>query len=189
MMRNNMVQINAEDEYVVLVDEQDKEIGSEEKIRAHQLGLLHRAFSVFIYRKIGTEVEFLLQKRHFEKYHCGGLWTNTCCSHPRLNETVVMAAERRLKEEMSLTVPLKVIGSFIYRAPFDNGLIEHELDHVLWGESLGTEAVNYNPTEVEDCRWVTSNRLREDLLQEPKIYTPWLAPAFELVQEKLWELF
>src|SRR5262245_48260979 len=107
-------------ESVILVDEQDQILGTEEKIRAHELGLLHRAFSVFVYRKTKNDVELLLQQRHFEKYHCGGLWTNTCCSHPRLSETIVEAAERRLKEEMSLTLPLTPIGNFIYRAAFSN---------------------------------------------------------------------
>lgn len=176
-------------EEVVLVNQKDEVLGTEEKIKAHQLGLLHRAFSVFIYRKQGEEIEFLLQKRHIDKYHCGGLWTNTCCSHPRLNEPVVLAAERRLKEEMSLSIPLRVVGSFVYRAAFENGLIEHEFDHVLLGEfkedSQHTVSIKVDPQEVEEYRWVSVSILEEELSNHPDLYTPWIKPAFALAMEGL----
>src|SRR5688500_14875256 len=113
------------EEHVILVDKQDTMLGVEEKIKAHQLALLHRAFSVFVYRKQAGSIEFLLQQRHKNKYHSGGLWTNTCCSHPRVGESIVFAGERRLKEEMSVQVPLIPVGSFQYFTKFENGLTEH----------------------------------------------------------------
>lgn len=184
------IEKSTQKEYVILVNERDEAIGTEEKQRAHELGLLHRAFSVFVYRKNQKGIEILLQKRNASKYHCGGLWTNTCCSHPRLNESVLSAAERRLKEEMSLEVPLTNIGSFIYKAAFDNGLVEYEFDHVLLGEYHEAEAISYNSTEVEDCKWIELEELQAILAlelttQNTSLYTPWLAPAFELVQKKL----
>ena len=115
-------------EYVILVDEQDITIGKMEKQQAHLEGLLHRAFSIFIFN---SENKLLLQKRASSKYHCGGLWTNTCCSHPRENETVQEAANRRLQEEMGMQCDLTPIFSFVYKANFENGLTEHEFDHVL----------------------------------------------------------
>lgn len=174
---------------MVLVDEHDQVIGVEEKLRAHQLGLLHRAFSVFIYRKNLEDpgvVEFLLQQRHVDKYHCGGLWTNTCCSHPRLDEDIVLAGQRRLKEEMSIDLPLRKIGSFQYKASFENGLTEHELDHVLVGEYDGVQPVILDPKEVQDFRWVSVKRLRRELDLYSEHYTPWFKQAFDLVLEDLW---
>jgi isopentenyl-diphosphate delta-isomerase len=174
---------------MVLVDEQDRVIGVEEKLKTHQLGLLHRAFSVFIYRKNPenpNSIEFLLQQRHIDKYHCGGLWTNTCCSHPRLDEDIVLAGQRRLKEEMSLEVKLKKVGHFIYRAHFENGLIEHELDHVLVGEYDGLQPIVLDPTEAQDFRWVSIERLQQELDLYAEHYTPWFKPAFDLVLEDLW---
>ena len=106
------------EDHVVLVDENDQVLGIEEKIKAHELALLHRAFSVFIYRKQKDSIEFLLQQRHQNKYHCGGLWTNACCSHPRLNEDVLLAGQRRLNEEMSINIPLNFVDTFIYKAKF-----------------------------------------------------------------------
>ena len=119
-------------EEVILVDEHDREIGSGEKLQIHQEGKLHRAFSVLVFN---WKQELLLQKRKETKYHSGGLWTNTCCSHPRPGELTLEAAQRRLHEEMGLTCPLREVGNFIYRAEFENGLIEHEYDHVLAGSS------------------------------------------------------
>lgn len=172
-------------EQVVLVNEQDEVIGVEEKMKAHENGLLHRAFSVFVYRKNESGLEFLLQQRHKDKYHCGGLWTNTCCSHPRLNETVVLAGQRRLKEELSIEVPLKSIGSFQYIAKFGNGLTEHELDHVLVGEYDPRYPIVLEPTEVQDFRWVKIERLKADLVSHSEQYTPWFRPALDLVLEDL----
>lgn len=172
-------------ELVILVTPNDEIIGTEEKIKAHQLGLLHRAFSVFVYRSTVEGIELLLQKRQAQKYHCGGLWTNTCCSHPRLNEPVILAGQRRLKEEMSLEVPLRSAGSFIYRAKFENGLTEHELDHVLLGEYSGQAEICFNPEEVEDYQWILISSLQQALEQKAELYTPWLKPALDLAVEAI----
>ena len=174
---------------MVLVDEQDQVLGVEEKLKAHQLGLLHRAFSVFIYRKCLEDketVEFLLQQRHVDKYHCGGLWTNTCCSHPRLNEDIVLAGQRRLKEEMSIDLPLRKVGSFKYKAIFENGLTEHEFDHVLVGEYDGLQPIVLDPNEAQDYRWISKERLLRELDLYAEHYTPWLKQALNLVLEDLW---
>jgi isopentenyl-diphosphate delta-isomerase len=188
-----MTETMMEKEKVVLVSPKDEPLGTEEKLKAHQLGLLHRAFSVFIYRtggeNRGEELEFLLQKRHNEKYHCGGLWTNTCCSHPRLNETVISAAERRLKEEMSLSISLHHAGSFIYRAAFENGLIEHEFDHVFLGEfkeSDNPQTIKIDPKEVQEYRWLSLPLLENELSNYPETFTPWMRPAFAIAMEYLW---
>ncbi len=169
------------DESVVLVDAQDNKIGTAEKLHAHRLGLLHRAFSVFILRKQDGIIELLLQQRNVDKYHCGGLWTNTCCSHPRNDEDVVLAAERRLQEEMGLHIKLQLLSAFIYRAEFANGLVEHEYDHVLLGW-YNNETFKINSDEVQDFRWISLIELQDGLECEPQIYTPWLSPALRIVQ-------
>ena len=130
-------------EYVILVDSNDSEIGVMEKMEAHEKGVLHRAFSVIIYNSKG---EMLLQQRALHKYHSGGLWTNACCSHPRPGETIVDAGIRRLSEEMGLVAELSVKTHFIYKASFDNGLTEHEFDHVFTGTYQGS--IDPNPEEV-----------------------------------------
>lgn len=175
-------------ERVILVDEQDKPIGTEEKIRAHELGLLHRAFSVFVFRhnkEENSELQFLLQQRHPDKYHCGGLWTNSCCSHPRENETVALAAQRRLKEEMSLDIVLRPVGSFVYRAEFSNGLTEYEFDHVLLGEYLEGMPILMDANEVQSFAWVTVTQLKQALELQPHLYTPWFKPALTIALEAL----
>ncbi len=174
-------------ERVVLVDAEDQEIGTEEKMLAHELGLLHRAFSVFIYRYRDQDqaLEFLLQKRQITKYHCGGLWTNTCCSHPRQQEPILDAGQRRLKEEMSLDIPLKSAGSFIYQASFNNGLTEHEFDHVLIGEYNGIDPIQIDPLEVDEYRWISLEMLQRDLSESPLLYTPWIKPALHIALEAL----
>jgi isopentenyl-diphosphate delta-isomerase len=161
---------------VILVNPQDYPIGQLEKLAAHEQGLLHRAFSVFIFNSKG---QLLLQKRHEDKYHCGSLWTNTCCSHPRPGETTQMAAERRLKEELGFSVPLTHKGHFIYRAEFDNGLTEHELDHVFVGK---TDLINppYNKAEIGELKWIDVSTLKYELEQSHTRYTPWLRPALAL---------
>jgi isopentenyl-diphosphate delta-isomerase type 1 len=166
-------------ERVILVDEQDQELGSEEKLRAHQLGLLHRAFSVLVFRKQVTHLEVLLQQRHPDKYHCGGLWTNTCCSHPRPGETILQAGARRLWEEMQVDSPLTVAGRFLYKASLDNDLIEHELDYVLIGYSK-TDKINFNTDEVQDYAWVDVDELAQDLSNNSVRYTPWFKQALEV---------
>lgn len=155
-------------ETVILVNEQDEVLGSMEKMEAHQKGVLHRAFSVFIHH----DGKILLQQRSLNKYHSNGLWTNTCCSHPRLNESLADAGSRRLKEEMGIDCPVQPSFHFIYHAQLDSGLIEHELDHVLFGSYQGT--VYPNPDEVMDYKWIDWNELTADITTRPERYTAWL---------------
>jgi isopentenyl-diphosphate delta-isomerase len=159
---------------VILVDENDKEIGTEEKMKAHEEGVLHRAFSVFVFNSKGG---MLLQQRARSKYHSGGLWTNTCCSHPRPGETVEHAAHRRLKEEMGFDCNLKEIAHFIYKAQLDHDLTEHEFDHVFVGRY--DEDVNSNQDEVEDVSWVRPDDLKKDIDIHPERYTEWFKIAFK----------
>ena len=165
-------------EYVILVDEQDNTIGKMEKQQAHLEGILHRAFSIFIFN---SENKLLLQKRASSKYHCGGLWTNTCCSHPRENETVQEAAHRRLREEMGMQCDLTPIFSFIYKATFENGLTEHEFDHVFFGESNQIPSINIE--EVEDFRFVGIEELQLEIKESPQNFTPWFLIALDRVNE------
>ena len=177
-------------EHVVLVDEDDREIGTMEKLEAHKKGLLHRAFSVFLFDAKGR---WLLQQRAFSKYHSGGLWTNACCSHPRPGEPVLRAAERRLSEELgastSRTPPALELDhafSFIYRADLDHGLTEHELDHVLTGHLTGKrggELTDFSPhpDEVAAVRWVAPNDLAAELHGHPERFTVWFRLAYEKV--------
>ena len=137
-------------EYVVLVDEQDNAIGTMEKQQAHVEGVLHRAFSIFIFN---SEKKLLLQKRASSKYHCGGLWTNTCCSHPRETENIQDAAIRRLHEEMGMQCELNAIFSFVYKAEFENGLTEHEFDHVFIGHFH--HHIEFNTEEVAAIKKMT----------------------------------
>ncbi len=164
-------------EEVILVDENDNETGTEEKIRAHKNGgRLHRAFSVFIFNKEG---KMLLQKRAQGKYHCGGLWTNTCCSHPRPGESTEDAVHRKLKQEMGFDTEIKEIITFIYRAPFENGLTEHELDHVFIGIFDGRPKPN--PAEAEYVKWVSIEELEKDIRENPDNYTPWFRIVLDRV--------
>jgi len=155
-------------EYVVLVDESNKEIGRMEKHEAHKRALLHRAFSVFVFN---TKGELLLQQRSTLKYHSGGLWTNTCCSHPRVGETTANAAYRRLKEEMGFDCELFEKFSFIYQAPLDNGLTEHELDFVYTGIFDGLPLINKE--EVASYRWIKLESLIEEVKHHPHLFTKW----------------
>lgn len=168
---------------VILVNEADQIIGEEEKLIAHQKGLLHRAFSIFIYRYQQSQCEVLLQQRHPGKYHSGGLWTNTCCSHPQPHETVVAAAKRRLAEEMGIMVDLTQIGVFHYQAPVGNDLIENEIDHVFAGE-MPNQPINVDPEEIADYRWVEVEALQNDLKQNPQNYTAWLASALAIFSNR-----
>lgn len=170
------------EEHVILVDQHDQPVGTAEKMAAHQQGLLHRAFSVFIFKKTPNgSLELLLQKRHPKKYHCGGLWTNTCCSHPRVGETILEAGKRRLQEEMGFVVPLESVGHFSYKAEFSNGLTEHEFDHILIGY-IGEQKIEPNPVEVIDTAWMPLDSLFEKLDKDPKKYTPWFKPALEIAR-------
>ncbi|MDR9401288.1 MAG: isopentenyl-diphosphate Delta-isomerase [Psychroflexus sp.] len=162
-------------ENVLLVDEKDQLLGKMEKIEAHEKGLLHRAFSVFVYN---DQNELLLQKRAESKYHTPGLWTNTCCSHQRENESNIEAGKRRLQEEMGFTTDLENQFSFIYKAPFSNGLTEHEYDHILIGYYNGQPKPN--PEEVADWKWMSLDEIEKDLHQHPDRYTAW----FKILSEK-----
>ena len=153
---------------VVLVNEADQEVGTMEKLEAHEKGLLHRAFSVFVFDSNG---KLLMQRRSLGKYHSGGLWTNTCCSHPLPGESVEDAAARRLQEEMGLSCELQKRFSFVYRAELDQGLTEYELDHVLTGFS--DETPHLNPEEAMSFKWVSMEELKADLEQAPEKYTAW----------------
>lgn len=155
-------------EHVILVDPFDLEIGTMEKLEAHQKGLLHRAFSVLLFNSQG---ELMLQQRSLNKYHSPGLWTNTCCSHPRPNENTLSAAMRRLQEEMGLSCNLKEIFHFTYRAELEDGLIEHEIDHVFIGFTDATPHLNQN--EAMGFKWLSLSRILKDLQEQPEQYTAW----------------
>jgi isopentenyl-diphosphate Delta-isomerase len=161
-------------EFVVLVDQNDQKLGLMEKQQAHVAGLLHRAFSVFIFNSKG---ELMIQQRAANKYHSPTLWTNTCCSHPREDETYEQAAHRRLQEEMGFDCDLDFKFSFIYKAHLDNNLTEHELDHVFFGTF--NEEPNLNPEEVMAYRWVELEDLKKDIETNPQNYTAWFKIIFE----------
>lgn len=163
---------------VILVDDEDKRVGTADKLEAHrQGGKLHRAFSVFIFNSKG---QLLLQKRAEGKYHSGGLWTNTCCSHPRPGEPTKAAAERRLEEEMGFTCDLEEVFSFIYRAKFED-LTEHEYDHVFFGVCEPETNLEPDPEEVEDWKWVSKQELMRDVKNNSDNYTPWFKQALDRV--------
>lgn len=165
---------------VILVDQADRPVGRMEKQEAHRKGLLHRAFSVFLLD--GSKL--LIQRRALDKYHCGGLWSNTCCSHPAPGEPVLLAAERRLDEELGIkNARLRELDTFLYRAAFPNSLAEHELDHVLLGEYSGP--VQPDPMEIAQVRWIDLEELQRDLQAFPQWYTPWFPPALTLVLRHL----
>lgn len=164
------------EDQVILVDITDTPIGSAGKMEAHEKGLLHRAFSVFIFN---SKNELLLQRRALTKYHSAGLWTNTCCSHPRPEENTLDAANRRLKEEMGMSAPLQHKLSFIYKTPFDNGLTEHEFDHVYFGVTNNMPEINTE--EVDSYRYISINDLKNEIEKKPEQFTSW----FKIVLEKL----
>jgi len=159
-------------EVVVLVDEDDREVGQAPKLLAHERGLLHRAFSVFVLNAAG---EVLLQRRASGKYHSGGLWTNTACGHPRPGEPVDAAARRRLREEMGFDCALTPAGSFLYRREVGGALVEHELDHVFHGRH--DAAPHPDDTEVSEWRWAAPADALADAEAHPERYTPWFALA------------
>lgn len=162
------------EEKVILVDENDQPIGMMGKMEAHQKGLLHRAFSVFIMNEKG---EMMLQQRALHKYHSPGLWSNTCCSHQRAGESNIEAGKRRLKEEMGFCVELSTVISFIYKAHFDNGLTEHEYDYILLGFYEGTPKINKE--EVAQWKWECPHKIKEDIALHPQKYTEWFKIIFE----------
>ena len=163
-------------QYLILVDDLDRELGKMEKLEVHRTGSLHRAFSIFIFNSKG---ELLLQQRADEKYHSRGLWSNTCCSHPHFGETLTDALERRLTEEMGLMTKTIFAFSFIYKASLENELIENEFDHVYIGVS--NQEPNPNSREVKNWKYMHPNLIRQDLLKNPKAYTVWFKLCFERV--------
>lgn len=163
-------------EKVILVDKNDNELGTMEKQEAHVKGLLHRAFSVFIFN---DKNELLLQRRAVNKYHSGGLWTNTCCSHPRQNEKTEDAAKRRLLEEMGMRSTLKKQFDFVYKAKLDNNLYEHELDHVFFGFTNDLPIIN--PEEVEEYTYKTLEDIGNEMKAIPDKYTEWFKICFREV--------
>lgn len=172
-------------EQVVLVNENDVEVGVGEKLAVHIQGKLHRAFSVFVLRKREGRVEVLLQQRSSVKYHSANLWTNSCCGHPRVGENIIIAAERRLCEEMGFSVELQEIGKFHYTAELASvGLIENELDHVLIG-FYDCDKFQVNLEEVQNCCWVDIFTLYSELQQSPQKYTVWLPEALDLLLRHL----
>lgn len=164
---------------VILVDKNDNEIGIEEKYNAHKFGLLHRAFSIFILRK-NPDLELLLQQRALTKYHSGGLWTNSCCGHPRAFELLTDAACRRLNEEMGLTIPLQEIGNFTYKANLNDNLIEHEFDHVFIGY-WNNHLIVPNPEEVQMIKWCKIDDLLVSMNKTPYLFTTWFKESLQMV--------
>lgn len=162
------------EEQVILVNEQDQEIGLMPKMEAHEKAVLHRAFSVFIFN---SKNELMLQQRASHKYHSPDLWTNTCCSHQRQGESNIEAGKRRLFEEMGFVTELEEKTSFIYKAPFDNGLTEHELDHIMIG--YFDDAPNLNQEEVKDWKWMSLEAVKNDIIINPKLYTEWFKIIFD----------
>lgn len=165
--------------YIELVDKNDQIIGSEEKLAVHQKGLLHRAFSILIFNKNG---EMLIHQRALHKYHSGGLWTNACCGHPNKGEAMAAAVHRRLQEEMGFDCPLEMKFKFHYRAEFDNGLTENEIDHVYVGEF--NDDFIFNPEEVADYKWVEVGLVTDDATRNPCNYTVWFR---EILKQEAFE--
>ena len=162
------------EEKVILVDKNDNQVVLMPKLEAHEKGVLHRAFSIFIFN---SKYELLLQKRASSKYHSGGLWTNTCCSHPREGEDILDAANRRLDEEMGIKTSLRKVYDFIYKAELDNQLTEHEFDHVFYGVFDNDPILNKE--EAEDFKWVDMETLNNDIIKDEDNYTVWFKIAFE----------
>lgn len=166
------------EEHVILVNEMDEQIGTMPKLEAHEKAALHRAFSVFIFN---DNNELMLQQRAAHKYHSPNLWTNTCCSHQRVGESNIEAGKRRLQEEMGFVTELKDTISFIYKAPFDNGLTEHEYDHILVGNYNDEPFVNAD--EVSDWKWMSLESVKKDMEYNPQFYTEW----FKIIFDKFYE--
>ena len=171
------------EEKVILVSEVDEQLGLMAKMEAHEKGILHRAFSVFVFNKKG---ELLLQQRALDKYHSPGLWTNTCCSHQRDGESNIEAGKRRLQEEMGFNCELKELFSFLYKASFDNGLTEHELDHVMIGHYEDDPIVNLE--EAAAFKWMTLEDVKKDMQLQPELYTEWFKIIFNEYDQRLVKL-
>ncbi len=162
------------EEEVILVNEKDEQVGTMPKLEAHEKAALHRAFSIFV---LNDKNEVMLQQRASHKYHSPLLWTNTCCSHQRVGETNIQAGTRRLQEEMGFVTEIKELFHFIYKAPFDNGLTEHELDHVMIGYSNQEPQINQD--EVASWKWMSTEDIKKDISESPELYTEWFKIIFQ----------
>lgn len=167
-------------EQVILVNEQDQQIGIMEKMAAHLVPRLHRAFSIFIFN---TDNQLLLQQRAFTKYHSPGLWTNTCCSHPRNGESLEQATSRRLQEEMGMSCEMHEVFTFIYKAPVGLGLVEHEFDHVWFGTTNATPVINTE--EVASWKYMSLDDIAADMKAHPEQYTEWFKISFDEIKKHL----
>lgn len=178
-LKQNAARLTMEDK-LILVNDKDEVVGFDEKVKIHREGLLHRAFSVFVLNSHG---ELLMQRRALTKYHSPGLWSNTCCGHPRPREHVTLAAQGRLQVEMGLACPLRPVGSFIYRADVGDGLVEHEFDHLLVGHSDIEPALNIE--EAIGWKWVRFETLSREVSDDPKNFTSWLRIIMDTQAHKL----
>ena len=180
IVMDNMSRDIARDDKLILVDAYDHEIGTATKEQAHRESLLHRAFSVVLIREMDGRTEILLSRRAAGKYHSAGLWANSCCSHPRAGEEIAEAALRRVPEELGVQAESLVeIGSFVYRAVFENGITEYEYDHVLIARCAGEPQLD--PTEVDAVRWVTPDELSRELTETPSVFAPWALTVLPMV--------
>lgn len=166
-------------EYVILVDANDRQTGTCEKLEAHEKGLMHRAFSIFLFNKQG---DFLLQQRAAGKYHTPRMWSNTCCSHPRPDESMEEALQRKLYQEMGIHSPVEKAFEFSYRADFENGLVENELDHVYFGEY--NDAPNPNPEEIQAWKYSSFEEIQKEIAKDQTMFTPWFKIILERVNEQ-----
>ncbi len=164
----------ATDGMLIVVDTHDRETGIVDKMTAHRHGILHRAFSIFVF---DANARLLLQQRARGKYHSGGLWSNTCCSHPRSGESLLDSAHRRLRDEMGFDCPLEAVFGFVYRATLDGGLVEHEFDHVLVGRFQGTPVPN--ACEVEDWKWESLPAIQSRFADNPRQFSAWFKTALD----------
>ena len=174
----------AKDDLLILTDITDRQTGTATKEQAHRSGLLHRAFSVMLYRDTGDIREYLISRRADSKYHSAGLWANSCCSHPRSGENTIEAARSRVREELGCgVIDLREVGAFVYRAVFPDGLCEYEYDHVLLGRPEGEP--NPDPAETDEIRWVTAETLSSLLNDSPEQFAPWAFTVFSItLQDK-----
>ena len=168
------------EEQVVLVDREDREVGAMPKLKAHELGVLHRAFSIFLF---DTDGNVMLQQRAAGKYHSALLWTNACCSHPRPGEPISDAAVRRLQEELGMDCPVSWLFSFTYRTEFDGGLVEHEIDHVFYGTTDKKPVLNAD--EVAGIRYAAPAQVLEEMERHPEEFTSWFRISARRVFEEL----
>lgn len=167
--------------FVLQVDTADRPVGLVEKLEAHKQGILHRAFSIFIFRNKGGEKQLLLQQRAKSKYHSGGLWTNTCCSHAEVDTPIEETAQKRLKEEMGFSCPLQHVGTFLYKAKVSPDMFEHEIDHVFVGYH-DPEHIHMSPDEADACEWVSVKKVDQWLKESPEDFTAWFSEAYNITK-------